>query len=145
MRRVWAAKASALMDRFDPSRGRDTVRTSPPESIPGRLAVEEIGVTRFYCGCGVEAHEEGNARLLPPPSNGDEPQSPPLTTRLSLEQQLQLLERRIIEDSLRRNNYRRSDTARELGISRVTLYNKMKKLGILLKPRNHPTEANRRQ
>lgn len=120
------------------------MRTSPPESIPAKLAVEEIVVTRYYCGCGVEAHEEGDARVLPAPANGDEARSLPLPTRLSLEQQLQLLERQIIEDSLRRNNYRRSDTARELGISRVTLYNKMKKLGILMKRRNHPTEANRR-
>ena len=37
----------------------------------------------------------------------------------------------IIEDSLHRNNHRRKETAAGLGISRVTLYNKMKKFGLL--------------
>ena len=41
------------------------------------------------------------------------------------------IERRIIEDCLRRNNHRRKETAAELGISRVTLYNKMKKFGLM--------------
>jgi DNA-binding NtrC family response regulator len=49
----------------------------------------------------------------------------------SLEARVDVLERRIIEDSLQRNNFRRKDTAAELGISRVTLYNKMKKFGLL--------------
>ena len=44
---------------------------------------------------------------------------------------LDMLERRIIEDSLHRNKYSRKDTATELGIGRVTLYNKMKKFGLL--------------
>jgi len=42
-----------------------------------------------------------------------------------------VLEQRIIEDCLKRNNFRRKETAAELGISRVTLYNKMKKFGLL--------------
>ena len=49
----------------------------------------------------------------------------------SLEARVGLLECQIIEDSLRRNNHRRKETAAELGISRVTLYNKMKKFGLL--------------
>ena len=40
-------------------------------------------------------------------------------------------ERHVIEESLRRNENRRQATAKELGISRVTLYNKMKKFGML--------------
>lgn len=50
---------------------------------------------------------------------------------LTLEQRVEEIERRIIEESLRRHNYHRTDTAKELGISRVTLYNKMKKFGML--------------
>jgi DNA-binding NtrC family response regulator len=50
---------------------------------------------------------------------------------LTLEAQVDVLEQRIIEDSLARNNRRRKETAVELGISRVTLYNKMKKFGML--------------
>ena len=49
----------------------------------------------------------------------------------TLEARVDLIECRIIEDSLRRNNHRRKETAAELGISRVTLYNKMKKFGLM--------------
>jgi DNA-binding NtrC family response regulator len=49
----------------------------------------------------------------------------------SLEARVDVLERRIIEDCLQRNNYRRKETAAELRISRVTLYNKMKKFGMM--------------
>lgn len=114
------------------------------ETVQAKLVAEQIGVTRFYCGCGVEAHEEGSGRLSSPSQVGAHVHLNEGPIRLSLEEQLQVLERRIIEDSLRRNNYRRSDTARELGISRVTLYNKMKKLGILPRRRSHTPEANRR-
>ena len=53
------------------------------------------------------------------------------TSARTLEARVDLVERRIIEDSLRRNAHRRQATAHELGISRVTLYNKMKKFGML--------------
>ena len=49
----------------------------------------------------------------------------------SLEARVDQLEQKIIEESLQRNNHRRKETAAELGISRVTLYNKMKKFGLL--------------
>ena len=49
----------------------------------------------------------------------------------TLEARVDLIECRIIEDCLRRNNHRRKETAAELGISRVTLYNKMKKFGLM--------------
>jgi DNA-binding NtrC family response regulator len=52
-------------------------------------------------------------------------------TQTSLEARVDVLERRIIEDCLQRNHQRRKETAAELGISRVTLYNKMKKFGLL--------------
>lgn len=52
-------------------------------------------------------------------------------TSTTLEARVDVLERRIIEDCLQRNNFRRKETAAELGISRVTLYNKMKKFGLL--------------
>ncbi|MBX9789461.1 MAG: sigma-54 dependent transcriptional regulator [Pirellulales bacterium] len=49
----------------------------------------------------------------------------------TLDVQLGLCERRIIEQALARNRLHRGATARELGISRVTLYHKMKKFGLL--------------
>ena len=48
----------------------------------------------------------------------------------SLGDQIALTEREIIEQTLFRNNFSRTNTAKELGISRVTLYNKMKKYGM---------------
>lgn len=52
-------------------------------------------------------------------------------TAASLEARVDVLERRIIEECLARNQHRRKETAAELGISRVTLYNKMKKFGLM--------------
>jgi transcriptional regulator with PAS, ATPase and Fis domain len=49
----------------------------------------------------------------------------------TLESRVDHVEQRIIEEALRRHNNHRTATARELGISRVTLYNKMKKFGML--------------
>lgn len=46
---------------------------------------------------------------------------------VSLEAQVALTEKDLIEEALLRNNFSRTNTARELGISRVTLYNKMKR------------------
>ena len=60
---------------------------------------------------------------------GDDPTG--MDQSKTLEARVDLVERRIIEDCLRRNNHRRKETAAELGISRVTLYNKMKKFGLM--------------
>lgn len=49
----------------------------------------------------------------------------------TLADRVDLLEQKIIESTLHRNRHHRKDTAAELGISRVTLYNKMKKFGML--------------
>ena len=49
----------------------------------------------------------------------------------TLADRVDLLEQKIIESTLTRNRHHRKDTAAELGISRVTLYNKMKKFGLL--------------
>ncbi len=49
----------------------------------------------------------------------------------SLENRIELTEKDIIEQALLNNNFSRTNTARHLGISRVTLYNKMRKYGIL--------------
>lgn len=49
----------------------------------------------------------------------------------TLDRQISLTERDIIEQTLLKNNFSRTNTAKELGISRVTLYNKMKKYGMM--------------
>lgn len=60
-------------------------------------------------------------------TNGTEEKPMPKT----LADRVDLLEQKIIESTLTRNRHHRKDTAAELGISRVTLYNKMKKFGML--------------
>ena len=47
-----------------------------------------------------------------------------------LGKQIAFTERDIIEQALFKNNYSRTNTAKSLGISRVTLYNKMRKYGM---------------
>ena len=49
----------------------------------------------------------------------------------SLEKQVALTEKEVIEQTLFKNNFSRTKTAKDLGISRVTLYNKMKKYDML--------------
>ncbi len=48
----------------------------------------------------------------------------------ALEHQVAATEKDVIEHALLRNNFNRTKTAKELGVSRVTLYNKMKRYGI---------------
>ncbi len=111
-----------LVVRDDPASAEDC-RTSAtmggvivhltPEILAGRSPQEILGWLAA-----------GNPH---PAGNGDgHVETEPST----LEQRLDEAERKIIEESLRRNHNRRMDTASELGISRVTLYNKMKKLGM---------------
>ena len=45
--------------------------------------------------------------------------------------QIALSEKEIIEQTLFKNSFSRTKSAKALGISRVTLYNKMKKYGML--------------
>ena len=59
---------------------------------------------------------------MPLPTDGDVPDRP-----MSLEQALEVPERRIIETALKRNNWNRQATAAELDINRTTLYKKMRK------------------
>lgn len=49
----------------------------------------------------------------------------------SLEAQVALSEKDIIEQALARNSFSRTNTAKDLGISRVTLYNKMKRYELM--------------
>lgn len=57
--------------------------------------------------------------------------SPQVATDRTLGGQIALSEKDIIEQTLFKNTFSRTKTAKELGISRVTLYNKMKRYGLL--------------
>ena len=84
----------------------------------------------------VHAESNGQNQMMPT-ANGDDVDK--LLARVmeqngcskTLAARVDLLEQKIIEHSLNRNGQHRKETAAELGISRVTLYNKMKKFGLL--------------
>jgi DNA-binding NtrC family response regulator len=97
----------------------------------------------LYCRDGVLTPFElpGHVRASVPDAG---PQASCGAKSALLERRVRETESQIITETLRRNNYRRTSTAEELGISRVTLYNKMRRLGILDSARaasNAPAEA----
>jgi DNA-binding NtrC family response regulator len=106
---------------------------------PGNVRELENVIQRavIYCRDGVLS-----AQHLPPhvvmcqagPSNdgtslGSEPHDF-IDARTRRGQRVAVSEREIIEEALFKYNYSRTNTAKSLGISRVTLYNKMKKYGM---------------
>jgi transcriptional regulator with PAS, ATPase and Fis domain len=98
---------------------------------PGNIRELENVIRRavLYCRGGVLTPADLPSSMRP--TTGATPVGGYGRKSLTLEQRVEEVERRIIEESLRRHNYHRIDTANELGISRVTLYNKMKKFGML--------------
>ncbi len=70
--------------------------------------------------------EDGDVRSLP-----DDLEMPAQKSKPDLAQELAQTEQQVIEEMLERQNYNRTATARELGISRVTLYSKISKYGIV--------------
>lgn len=99
---------------------------------PGNIREMENVMRRacLYCRGGVLTTSE-----LPSPVRENAAASglrlKPDRKSAGLERGVREAEYRIITESLRRNNFRRSDTAADLGISRVTLYNKMRRMGML--------------
>jgi DNA-binding NtrC family response regulator len=106
---------------------------------PGNVRELEHVIQRavIYCRDGVLSAQQMPAHVvmcLAGPGNEGQPLSGRFdieeTASNSLGQQVAFSEREIIEQALFKNNYSRTNTARSLGISRVTLYNKMKKYGM---------------
>ncbi len=105
---------------------------------PGNVRELENVIQRavIYCRNGVLTSDQlpydilvGNAG----PSNDPSVQlgNSSANNAATLDRQISLTEREIIEQTLLKNNYSRTNSAKELGISRVTLYNKMKKYGMM--------------
>lgn len=128
-------KHSIRIDRIDDS----FVESLLAYPWPGNVRELENVIQRavIYCRDGILTR-----RHLPPhilsgeagPTNDPSVQLGTYKTDNSsktLENKVALTEREIIEQTLLKNNFSRTNTAKELGISRVTLYNKMKKYDMM--------------
>jgi len=105
---------------------------------PGNVRELEHVIQRavIYCRNGVLARESLPPHLLSGrvgPTNDPSVQLGHFSEAPgdSLERQVSLTEKEIIEQALFKNNFSRTRTAKDLGVSRVTLYNKMKKYEML--------------
>ncbi len=105
---------------------------------PGNVRELEHVIQRavIYCRDGVLSAEHLPAHILAceaGPSNDPSVMMPSRLTSsdVTLGRQVALTEREIIEQTLFKNSFSRTKTARDLGISRVTLYNKMRKYDLL--------------
>ncbi len=105
---------------------------------PGNVRELEHVIQRavIYCRDGVLSAEHLPAHILAceaGPSNDPSVTMPGRQTSsdVTLGRQVALNEREIIEQTLFKNSFSRTKTARDLGISRVTLYNKMRKYDLL--------------
>ncbi|HWL06886.1 MAG TPA: sigma-54 dependent transcriptional regulator [Planctomicrobium sp.] len=107
---------------------------------PGNVRELEHVIQRavIYCRNGVLSREHLPSHLLSGhvgPTNDASVQLGTMggsaSKSHSLERQVSFTEKEIIEQALFKNNFSRTRTAVDLGISRVTLYNKMKKYEML--------------
>lgn len=105
---------------------------------PGNVRELEHVIQRavIYCRDGVLSAEHLPAHIIAcqvGPSNDPSVTMPgrPTSSDVTLGRQVALTEREIIEQTLFKNSFSRTKTAGDLGISRVTLYNKMRKYDLL--------------
>jgi DNA-binding NtrC family response regulator len=106
---------------------------------PGNVRELEHVIQRavIYCREGVLARHQLPRHILAGAAGPANDPSVKLTNGggweadTSLEARVAVSERDIIEQALSRNNFSRTNTAKDLGISRVTLYNKMKRYELM--------------
>jgi len=126
--------AEAFLERFARENGRrlrgftrDALDRLALYAWPGNVRELENVVERAVVLCGGRYI---SASDLPPTILGKESLPPPSGT-LPLKKALEEPERRIIERALERNRGNRQRTAEMLGVNRTTLFNKMRKYGLL--------------
>lgn len=131
-----AAKHNIKIDRID--EGLFGALYSYP--WPGNVRELENVIQRavIYCRNGVLTADQlpydiliGNAGPTNDPSVQLGGGASAASNIATLNRQISFTEREIIDQALMKNNFSRTNTAKELGISRVTLYNKMKKYGMM--------------
>jgi DNA-binding NtrC family response regulator len=93
-----------------------TAEQLPPHILAGGPSVFVNGTSPVACGQSPAVRPAGPRLAEHEPSH--------------LGDKIAMTEREIIEQALFRNSFSRTNTAKHLGISRVTLYNKMKKYGM---------------
>jgi len=98
----------------------NAIRSAVIYSRDGRLTADTLP-PHIISGTAGPANDPGVSMLL----DG--------STESTLENRIELTEKNIIEQALLDNSFRRTRTAKQLGISRVTLYNKMKKYDMIPK------------
>ncbi len=141
--RCFCQQFNKRVDRIDDSLMNRLMTYQWPGNIRELKHVIERAV--MYCDNGIlsETDLPNSLKIAEPRSDSLTVDSPeenniqPVSfdPRLTLEDQLANTERKLIEQALIHNQQCRTDAARELGVSRVTLYNKMKRLGLeTLKP-----------
>jgi len=117
-----------FIDRLNHLRGRDVAGVSAEvmarfmaHDWPGNARELENAIEHAFILC-----RNGLIDLscLPEPLQPKEPDAPPPGSTLAE------IEARLIYEALRRNQWKRQVTARELGIDKTTLWRKIKKLGI---------------
>jgi DNA-binding NtrC family response regulator len=98
-------------------------------SWPGNLRElrNEVRRAALFCRDQVITSGDFSTRVL---TASDAPAGESFRPRLGLAGEVAAAEQDAVEQMLRLNNYNRSATARALGISRVTLYSKIRKYGI---------------
>ena len=130
-----SAKHGVAIHRIDESLFNALLRYPWPGNVRELEHVIQRAV--IYCRDGILSAQHMPAHVVMcvagPGNDGqlvmDRPGMEDVTSN-SLGQQVAFSEREIIEQALFKNNNSRTNTARALGISRVTLYNKMKKYGM---------------
>lgn len=127
-----AAKHNVKIERIEDSLLAALMRYPWPGNVRELEHVIQRAV--IYCRDGVLTAQHLPTHILmgqagPGNDGGQVTDNTPDATG-SLNHQVALSEREIIEQTLFKNNHSRTGTARALGISRVTLYNKMKKYGM---------------